>query len=176
MKRTPCSCCGFLHRYTEPLPLGKKAVCKNCSSTFVIESGLETPDGVKFLTLDVDGVGSTDCVGESHYLKNMNDYFNKQRWEPKEQAEFTEHTCTLVPERGNEHDPNAVRVEVGGFHVAYLSRRDAALHREFLNDTGKPFWQLRVQGTILACWDENVETPALKYFSVQLHVSWSDVN
>ena len=31
-------------------------------------------------------------------------------------------TANLVPEPDNKHDPNAVRVEVGGLHVGYVPR------------------------------------------------------
>jgi hypothetical protein len=38
----------------------------------------------------------------------------------------------LMLEFDNDHDPNAIRIEVGGRHVAYLSRADAAAYRPLL--------------------------------------------
>jgi hypothetical protein len=174
MKRTPCSYCGFLHRYSEPLPVGKKAICRNCSSEFVIENGFETPEGTKFLTLDVEGVGTTDCVGESYYRENLKDYLGSVNWNRKQKLDSIDTTCTLVPETDNEHDPNAVKVEIGGFHIAHLSKRDAAIHRQWLRDTGKPLWRLRVEGTVSFVWDQSTDVPTIDYFYVELKVSWSD--
>lgn len=42
----------------------------------------------------------------------------------------------LVPEDSNSHDPNAVRVEIDGAQVGYLSRSDARLFRESLAAAG----------------------------------------
>jgi hypothetical protein len=174
MKRTPCNYCGFLHRYSEPLPVGKKAICRNCSSEFVIQTAFETPEGVKFLTLTGDGIGTTACVGESYYLENLKDYLDSVKWIREQPVEILDAICTLVPETDNEHDPNAVRVEIGGFHVAHLSRRDASIHRQWLRDTEKPLWRFIVESGVGLVWDESTDVPTIKSFFVQLHVSWSD--
>jgi hypothetical protein len=176
MKRTPCSYCGFLHRYSEPLPVGKKAICRNCSSEFVIETSFETPEGVKFLRLEAEGIGTTDCVGEFYYIENLKNYLESVNWnhEKSKGLGFKDVTCTLVPETDNEHDPNAVRVEIGGFQVANLSKRDAAIHRQYLRDTGKPLWQLAVEGTVSFVWDQSTDVPTIKVFYVELKISWSD--
>lgn len=41
------------------------------------------------------------------------------------EAAYLEVTAVLVPEPGNPHDSNAVRVEIEGLLVGYLSRADA---------------------------------------------------
>lgn len=174
MKRTPCSVCGFLHRFSAPLPVGRKAVCRNCSSEFVIEQAVETPDGVKFMALHVEGVGTTACVGESYYRENLRGLLRELNSNPENPIAFTKQTCTLIPETDNEHDPNAVRVEIAGFHLGYLSRRDAAIHRKYLVDSGKPLWRLKVDGMLLIHWKGSNTDPKIESFSLMLQVSWSD--
>jgi hypothetical protein len=40
----------------------------------------------------------------------------------------------MIPENDNPHDRNAVRVEVEGRHVGYLSRETAKDYRSYMND------------------------------------------
>jgi hypothetical protein len=40
----------------------------------------------------------------------------------------------LIPESDNSHDRNAVRVEIGGVHVGYLSRNTAKEYRSYMSD------------------------------------------
>lgn len=44
----------------------------------------------------------------------------------------------LVPEDSNPHDANAIRVEIDGALVGYLSRDNARLYRESLGAVGQP--------------------------------------
>jgi len=47
--------------------------------------------------------------------------------------DFT-YTANMVPEANNPHDPNAVRVEVEGTQVGYLSRATAKAYRNRMGD------------------------------------------
>ncbi len=172
--RTPCSICGFLHRYKGALPVGRKAICKNCEGEFVIEQSVATPDGVKFLRLDVEGVGSTPCVGTSYYRKNLLELLSKLGSNPDDPIAFSNQTFLLIPETDNEHDPNAVRVEVGDLQIGHLSRRDAAIHREYLRDSGKPLWRMAVSGNLVINWEDGVDGPYVESFKAILNVSWGD--
>ena len=55
-----------------------------------------------------------------------------------------EATAALVPEPENPHDPNAIKVTIGGTLVGYLSRDDAVRY-------GPAVRLLRENGRVLAC-------------------------
>lgn len=67
----------------------------------------------------------TEIVGESHYQANIEHFCAG--------GSNVELTADLVPENDNRHDKNAVRVDIGGRIVGYLSREDAEIYREMLN-------------------------------------------
>jgi hypothetical protein len=50
-----------------------------------------------------------------------------------DEAANARHMALLVPESGNPHDDKAVRVEIGGETVGYLSREDARTFRRRLS-------------------------------------------
>ena len=67
--------------------------------------------------------------------------------EPEEDFEKSV-TSTLVYEDENEHDPMAVRVEIGGYRVGYLSREDARSYRKQLKAKGAAGAKLACEGKI----------------------------
>lgn len=68
-------------------------------------------------------------VGESHYQPSL-------QWAcDGTNADGPNHPrvlAELIPEPRNPHDPNAVRVQVGGRLVGYLAREDAAVYQPVL--------------------------------------------
>jgi HIRAN domain-containing protein len=66
-----------------------------------------------------------DIVGESYRQDAI-----RQLWRGPE----TTYNAALIPENDNPHDSNAVRVEVEGCHVGYLSRETAEDYRDCMND------------------------------------------
>jgi len=77
-----------------------------------------------------DGNYSIEIVGESHYQSAL------RACVPG--IGYVRHDCTahLVCEDDNPYDDNAVRVDVDGLPVGYLSRAKAAAYRGFLRDNG----------------------------------------
>lgn len=67
-----------------------------------------------------------DIVGESFRQDEI-----EQLWSTGSDGTFT---AVLIPEDDNPHDENAVRVEVEGLHVGYLSRECAKDYRSHMGD------------------------------------------
>jgi hypothetical protein len=85
-----------------------------------------------------NGGGSFDgeVVGESHYQADL------KRLSGGERRKNT--TAQLVCESNNQHDKNAVKVEIAGKTVGHLSREDAIAHRNRLQ-------ALKQGGAIVEC-------------------------
>ncbi len=173
-QKTPCSVCGYLHSYKEPLPVGKEAVCKKCSSKFVVERSLLTPDGVDYEVLNVQGgQGRTEVVGESYRRKELQELLSEMTYDEMDPVAMIPCTCQLIPETDNKHDSNAVRVEVNRHHLGYLPRDKAAQHREALKDMGKTLYRLNVDGVIMIDWEDGDDGPYVDDFQVWLKISWT---
>lgn len=69
-----------------------------------------------------------EVVGESNYQNNIKKLIIKHDNTGINQ----ECIATLIPESDNKYDKNAVRIDVDGLTVGYLSRNDAILFRELL--------------------------------------------
>ena len=81
----------------------------------------------KNIALPTDDEYWLPVVGESHYRDN----FRKICGDPVEEGENIETVATLVFDDNNPHDPgNAVRVEIDGYTVGYLSRDHARTWRK----------------------------------------------
>lgn len=63
-----------------------------------------------------------DIVGESYRQSAL-----RRLWNPD-----VTYDAVLIPEPDNPHDRNAVRVEISGIHVGYLSRETARTYREVM--------------------------------------------
>ena len=77
--------------------------------------------------------GCVDVVGESNYQPALEAITGRQEWVE------VRHECTavLVLEPSNPYDPNAVRVEIKGQLVGYLSRQDAISYGPYLRQLAK---------------------------------------
>jgi hypothetical protein len=66
-----------------------------------------------------------------------------------------EHECLaeLIPEPNNPHDRNAIRVEIDGHHVGYLSRENAVQLRAELRKGKVQGMRLTCDALIVGGWD-----------------------
>lgn len=77
----------------------------------------------------------TEIVGENSYQKNIRDVVMYKDMVDSDDMEHrdTQLTATLILEDNNKYDPgNAVRVEIDGKTVGYLSKEDAFTYRKSL--------------------------------------------
>jgi hypothetical protein len=81
-----------------------------------------------------EGAGDFDfqVVGESHYQKAL----ARLAGDHGEKWARAEHVATLVLDDGNASDASAVRVEIAGETVGYLSKLDARSYRRRLGQKG----------------------------------------
>lgn len=77
------------------------------------------PQGI--LEFDGDGTFEWEVVGESNYQAALAGICGGKT----EDGHNYECQASLVPEPTNPHDPNAVRVTIGGLVVGYLRKPDA---------------------------------------------------
>jgi HIRAN domain len=90
--------------------------------------------------------GCVNIVGESFYQPALVAITGRRKWVE------VHHDCTaiLVLEPQNPHDPHAVRVEIDGRLVGYLSRTDAASYGPCLKELAKhhkrPYCQAFIKG------------------------------
>jgi hypothetical protein len=89
------------------------------------------PDEVE---LRGNGSFALEVVGESHYQENLEKICGQR----KENGENLVTDATLILENNNPYDKQAVRVEISGLHVGYLSREVARLYREQIRLGGHP--------------------------------------
>lgn len=82
----------------------------------------------------IQGSGDYGCevVGESRYQDAL------ERIVGERTEDGAEHECIaqIVPEPKNRHDRNAMRIDIDGATVGYLSRGDAVILRKLLRDQG----------------------------------------
>jgi hypothetical protein len=81
-----------------------------------------------------------EVVGESHYQRAL----ARLAGDHGDDSPRLETVATLVPETNNRHDKSAVRVDIGGHTVGYLSREDA---RSFRRRLGR----LKLSGQTTTC-------------------------
>jgi len=80
-------------------------------------------------TLPMSGAYNFDIVGEASYQNALD-----QLAGGKTEAGVTvQKMATLIMEKNNPFDPNAVRVDIEGHNVGYLSRTHAARFRKTIN-------------------------------------------
>ncbi len=92
------------------------------------------------------GVFDVEVVGESHYQKNIQRIVGPLS-DDGIRAEFV---ADLILEKDNQHDPNAIRVDIAGMTVGHLSRNDAPAVRATLKPVGiKSGMAVRVNAVIV---------------------------
>lgn len=74
-----------------------------------------------------------EVVGESNYQPALRALAGAHG----DAAANAEHWAVLLPEDDNRYDSNAVRIEIGGQLVGYLSREDAVTFRDALREQRK---------------------------------------
>jgi hypothetical protein len=99
----------------------------------------------------LEGPGTFDLpiVGESHYQDAL-ERICGPRTDEGEDRPVEAH---LVLENDNPHDPMAVRVDVGGLTVGYLSREHARQYREQMRKVGYPSANAYCRARIRGGWD-----------------------
>jgi len=75
------------------------------------------------------GTYAVPIVGESHYQEALRELCSPKRGR-------NEVTASLILEDRNPHDPDAVRVEIAGKKVGYLSKEMAKIYREVMSAAG----------------------------------------
>lgn len=96
-----------------------------------------------------DGSFSFDIVGESHYQDAI-EFVAGGR---SDASARIRKIAMLVPESDNPHDTNAVRVDIEGRRVGYLSRGDAVRYRNLLKKKGLAGLAMTVDALIVGGWD-----------------------
>ncbi|MFD6176002.1 MULTISPECIES: HIRAN domain-containing protein [unclassified Isoptericola] len=92
-----------------------------------------------------------EVVGEAYRRDAFRKIYKKRSLAPGQEF-YGE--AVLIPERGNVHDANAVRVDVDDVAVGYLPREDAARYRPILDDL---FERGRVAVTPVRVWATNAD-------------------
>lgn len=95
------------------------------------------------------GTFSVEIVGESYYQDALNEIAGGKTFEGVEKVVEAQ----LVLEDSNPKDPKAVRVDVDGRPVGYLSREVARQYRTRLADAGHPQVDAFCKAVIRGGWD-----------------------
>ena len=95
------------------------------------------------------GTYSIEVVGESHHQSTLEAICGGRT----EEGHWMEVTATLVHEDANPHDSNAVRVEIDGRKVGYLSSANARQYRKKLKEAGYPGITAACSAVIVGGWD-----------------------
>lgn len=113
---------------------------------------------------DVDALGDVlDVVGESHYQQALTKIVGGK----SETGAYFECQAVLVPEPENIHDHNAIRVEIDGRKVGYISREEAPAVGALIKRTGGGNQSLTVGAVIVGGWKSAESTG---HFGVQIHL------
>jgi hypothetical protein len=80
-------------------------------------------------TIHLDGTRTVDLTGPQHHADTLRKIV-KRNGVKDGRVPFD---ATLICEKRNPHDPNAVAVHAGGRVIGYLSRENAALYRPSLD-------------------------------------------
>lgn len=90
-----------------------------------------------------------DIVGESHYQENLEELAGGRG---EESAEINV-IAVLSLENSNKYDKNAVRVDIDGLTVGYLSRDDAIDYRKKIAAAGAADKTLACKAMIVGGWN-----------------------
>jgi hypothetical protein len=100
-------------------------------------------------------------VGEASYQADIRSLYRKHGG----RGHDLKVTATVTPEAGNAFDVNAVRVEIDGRRVGYLSREMAVQYRAALAETSGQCSAKIVGGHLL-------DDGSTAHFGVKLHMAW----
>lgn len=106
---------------------GPKAIPRRIST----EDIYEWPD---------EGYYDFDIVGESYYQKALKRFAGQN----DEHVDNREYRALLIPEYDNRYDSNAIRVDINGATIGYISRENAGDFRDRLESN-------QLTGQITAC-------------------------
>lgn len=87
------------------------------------------------------GVYRQSIVGESNYQRELDRIAGGKT----EKGHEIETTAEIVLDDGNPHNKKAVRIDIDGKTVGYLSRKDAPKYRKWLKNQDAP------EGVIVEC-------------------------
>ena len=111
---------------------------------------------------------TTEVVGEQQYQADIERQY-RLHGGTEDDAKAT---ATLIPEDDNEYDANAVRVEIGGRLVGYLSRERAPEYRSAVG-TASGRCSANIVGGFLLDEDEREDEGRERaYFGVKLNIAW----
>lgn len=95
------------------------------------------------------GTYSADIVGESKHQSTLEAICGGRTDEGHEKVVV----ATLVHEDDNPYDKKAIRVDIGGRTVGYLSRENARQYRKRLKEAGHPGITATCSAMIVGGWD-----------------------
>ena len=111
--------------------------------------GRTPPSGTAQAELPGPGTYSLPIVGESKYQENLESICGER----SEDGEDRIIEAVLVLEDSNPYDRNAVRVDIRGIPVGYLSREHAKQYRQRLRQTGHALTRAACSANIRGGWD-----------------------
>jgi hypothetical protein len=97
-------------------------------------------------TIHLDGTRTVELTGPEHYVKELQRIVKRRGIED---ARVT-FVATIIPEKRNRHDPNAIGVLGDGQLIGYLSREDALLYRPHLDTLAASGLRIQTKGVIFA--------------------------
>jgi hypothetical protein len=114
------------------------------------KKGKDEVENAEFRMVDSDESGSytTQVVGESFYQINLDKICRGKT----EEGQTKKIKAILYCDDSNEHDINAVRIDIDGLTVGHLSRADAISHRNTLIEQNVPKIPVRCSGLICGGW------------------------
>jgi hypothetical protein len=126
----------------------------------------QAPDGAGRYVARIPGPGtfSFPVVGESHYQTALASICGGYT----EEGHDVVVEANLVLEDSNPHDPDAVRVDIKGETVGYLSRENARQYRNRLIEEGYPHVVAKCMANIRGGWDRGHGDKG--YFGIWLDV------
>jgi hypothetical protein len=102
----------------------KDKTAKTLSESSISENAL--PVAGTYILVSSSGNFATSVAGESHYIDAISSAVNHQAGEHQMHAE-------IIREPDNKFDSNAVKVEIKGKTVGYISREEAPQYHDLLN-------------------------------------------
>ena len=114
------------------------------------------------------GTYSVDIVGESKYQSALETICGGRTDESQEKIVV----ATLVHEDDNPYDNKAIRVDIEGKTVGYLSREHARQYRKIIKEAGYPGITATCSAMIVGGWDRGGEDRG--HFGVKLDLPTND--